>query len=128
MALRKCAACGECLPAGATARARFCSATCRKRASRSKGGDTVPLALVPPADATPDDVPMSRLDALERAAARLVRLLDESDPRSAAALNKEYRETLRELESLRDAAASTGAGGVHGGSDGHRRPFSATAL
>ena len=127
MALRKCAACGECLPAGATARARFCSATCRKRASRSKPTPT-PLALVPPADATPDDVPMSRLDALERTAARLNRLLDESDPRSAAALNKEYRETLRELESLRDAAASTGAGGVRGGSDGHRRPFSATAL
>jgi len=32
--------------------------------------------------------------------ARLERLLDMADPRSAAPLNKEYRETLHELETL----------------------------
>ena len=112
MALRKCAACGSDLPAGATARAKFCSATCRQRGHR---GAEASLSIVRPDAIEPGTAPESaapstRLTALEDAAARLNRLLDESDPRSAAALNKEYRETLRELESLR-AEARTGVAG-----------------
>lgn len=122
MALRKCAACGSDLPAGSTARAKYCSATCRKRASRSTP-DAPKLTLVPP---KADPAPTSRLAALEATAARLDRLLDEADPRSAAALNKEYRDTLRELESLRDVADEGGRG--HGPTGGNRRPFNASAV
>ncbi len=124
MALRKCASCGTSLPAGATARAKFCSATCRKRASRVKG-ETPALTLVPPVQPAESPEPTTRLEALESAAARLVRLLDESDPRSAAVLNKEYRETLRELDTLRAAATPEGE---HGRTHGNRRPFDASAI
>lgn len=122
MPLRKCASCGGDLPAGATARAKFCSATCRKRASRSGHSDP-PLKIVRDAEPTPE--PRTRLAALELAASRLERLLDQSDPRSAAALNKEYRETLRELDSLRK---ETEDGGGRGRSAGDRRPFNASAV
>ncbi len=126
MPLRKCASCGNSLPAGSTARAKFCSATCRKRASRAKEG-TPKLTLVPtPPASESDPAQVSRLDALELAAARLVRLLDESDPRSAAALNKEYRETLRELDALREAAATPEGG--HGRTSGNRRSFDSSAV
>lgn len=125
MPLRKCGSCGGSLPAGATARARFCSATCRKRANRA-GGSPTPLALVTtPEDTETDLPPMTHLEALESAAARLVTLLGEADPRSAAALNKEYRDTLRELESLRDVSQSEGG---RGRSEGQRRPFNAAAI
>ena len=123
--LRKCASCGGDLPAGVTARAKFCSATCRKRASRAKA-ETPALKLVPPAAPPSDPGQATRLEALESAASRLNRLLDEADPRSAAALNKEYRDTLRELESLRDAADEGGRG--HGPTVGNRRPFNASAV
>jgi hypothetical protein len=67
----------------------------------------------------------TRLESLQGAASRLERLLDESDPRSAAPLNKEYRETLREIEAL-------SASGQEGqGADSHsrtRRPFNASAI
>lgn len=120
MPLRKCSSCGANLPAGATARAKFCSATCRKRASRTKGeAPATPLRLVP------GSAPSTRRESLERAVVRLEKLLDESDPRSAAALNKEYRDTLRELESLRDVAQSEGG---RGRSEGQRRPFNAAAI
>lgn len=126
MALRKCEPCGGNLPAGATARAKFCSATCRKRASRARQSSTPSpmLKLV----ATPVPTPIettSRLEALEATAARLDRLLDESDPRSAAPLNKEYRETLREIESLREVES---AKGEHGRRVDRRQQFSAGAI
>lgn len=125
MALRKCASCGGDLAAGSTARAKFCSATCRKRASRA-GADSPTLSIVPPAPPEDKSPPLiSRIEALESAAARLNRLLDESDPRSAANLNKEYRETLRELDTLREAAAPKGG---HERTDGARRPFDAAAV
>ena len=125
MPLRTCAACGKSLPAGATARAKFCSATCRQRGHR---GTEVPLSIVPPQSSEAVDVTRhagDRLSALEAAVARLDRLLDESDPRSAAALNKEYRETLRELESVR-AETLTEAAGDRAGA--RRRPFNAAAI
>ena len=131
MPLRKCASCGGELPAGATARAKYCSSTCRSRAYRA--GDS-PLSLVVPEASEPQKVspprelaPRSggRLDSLRSAADRLERLLDEADPRSAAPLNKEYRETLREIETL-------SASGQEGqGADSHsrtRRPFNASAI
>ena len=126
MPLRKCASCGDSLPAGATARAKFCSPTCRKRASRAKG-ETPTLTLVLPAaqiEGSPT-ANTSRLAALEAAAVRLDRLLDEADPRSASALNKEYRETLRELETLRGAETPKGE---HDRTDRSRRPFDASAI
>lgn len=123
MPLRKCASCGANLPAGATARAKFCSATCRKRASRTKDETpATPLHLVP---SSAPGAPSTRRESLERAVVRLEKLLDESDPRSAAALNKEYRDTLRELESLRDVSQSEGG---RGRSEGQRRPFNAAAI
>lgn len=122
--LRKCASCGNDLPASSTARAQFCSATCRKRASRAKA-EAPALSLVP-LPASIGAPPVTRLEALEATAARLDRLLDEADPRSAAALNKEYRDTLRELESLREAADEGGRG--HGPTGGNRRPFNAAAV
>lgn len=124
MPLRKCSACGGDLPAGVTARAKFCSATCRSRAHRAKGAEA-PLALVPSARPVTTGPPSGRLAALEAAAARLDRLLDEADPRSAAPLNKEYRETLRELEVLR---VESQAGGASDRAAGRRRPFDATAI
>lgn len=125
MALRKCASCGNDLPAGATARAKFCSVTCRTRAHKAKAAPAT-LALVPPVPAPASEPAGTRLEALEATAARLNRLLDEADPRSAAPLNKEYRDTLRELDGLREAAAAEGRG--HGTSSGTRRPFSASAI
>jgi len=124
MPLRTCAACGTNLPAGATARAKFCSPTCRQRSHR---GAEAPLSIVRADQAAPAEPVKdgSRLSALEAAVARLDRLLDESDPRSAAALNKEYRETLRELESVRSETQTEGAG-VRAGA--RRRPFSASAI
>lgn len=119
--LRQCASCGTNLPAGATARAKFCSATCRKRASRAT--EAAPLTLVSSAP-SPSPTHASRLEALESTAARLDRLLDMADPRSAAQLNREYRETLREVEALR---AEAGQGG-HERSGASRRPFSASAI
>ena len=129
MPLRKCAACDGNLPAGATSRAKYCSAACRQRGHRSKVEPVAPLVLVPgvtkskPASAPPQH----RLSALESAAARLDRLLDEADPRSAAALNKEYRETLRELEAVRAEAQASGGAGEQRGA-GSRRAFSASAI
>lgn len=126
MALRKCASCGGDLPAGSTARAKFCSVTCRSRAHRSRCD--APLSLAPPTGPTEPEVsatPPGRLEALEAAVARLDRLLDEADPRSAAPLNKEYRETLRELEALR-SEARTEAVSDRAGS--RRRPFNAAAI
>ena len=124
MSLRKCASCGGDLPAGATSRAKFCSSTCRLRAHRAKASTPAPsLALVRQSD--PVEAPTSQLAALESAAARLVRLLDEADPRTGAALNKEYRETLREIEALRNAAATPERGNER---DRVRRPFSAAAI
>lgn len=129
MPLRKCAACGGDLPAGATARAKFCSTTCRSRAHRA--GDA-PLSLVAPDPAprvdSPPTVltprPTSRLASLQAAAERLVRLLDEADPRSAAPLNKEYRETLREIEAL-SASGQEGQGAER---HRERRPFIASTV
>lgn len=132
MPLRKCAACGGDLSAGVTSRAKYCSATCRSRAHRA--GDA-PLSLVPngttgadPADEAPRTLiprPPSRLASLEAAAKRLDGLLDQADPRSAAALNKEYRETLREIEAL----SASDQGGQGAGSHGRtRRPFDASAI
>lgn len=125
MPLRKCASCGGDLPAGATARAKFCSVTCRSRAHRAQAD--APLALVPSQEPqkTTDAPPSSRLAALEAAVARLDRLLDEADPRSAAALNKEYRDSLRELDALRAEARTEGAGDRTGS---RRRPFDAAAI
>ena len=124
MALRKCGSCGGDLPAGSTARAKFCSATCRKRANRA-AGDLPALTLVPPSAPAESPATTSRLDALEAAASRLDRLLEESDPRSAAALNREYRETLRELDALRAAEAPAEG---HGRTGGSYRPFDASAI
>lgn len=125
MPLRKCAACGGDLPAGATSRAKFCSSTCRQRGHR--GGESAALSIVPAPDVAPGPkaAPAGRLDALEAAVARLDRLLDEADPRSAAPLNKEYRETLRELEALRAEARTEGAGDRAGA---RHRSFSAAAI
>lgn len=130
MPLRKCASCSGDLPAGATARAKFCSTTCRSRAHRA--GDA-PLSLVTPDPAprvdSPPTVltprPTSRLASLQAAAERLVRLLDEADPRSAAPLNKEYRETLREIEAL-SASGQEGQGAD--GNSRARRPFNTSAI
>lgn len=125
MPLRKCASCGGDLPAGVTARAKFCSVNCRVRAHRSREKEQ-PLSLVRSAQAEASPVDTSeRLSALEAAAARLNRLLDEADPRSAAPLNKEYRETLRELEALRAESRTEGRSDRTGG---RRRPFDAAAL
>lgn len=124
MALRKCTSCGSDLPAGSTARARFCSATCRKRASRAKG-EAPTLKLVPPAQPSDQAEPATRLEALEATATRLDKLLDQADPRSAAALNKEYRETLRELDTLR---AATAPEGENRQTRSNRRPFDASAI
>ena len=126
MPLRKCAACGGDLPASATARAKFCSATCRQRGHR---GAEAPLSIVRPTpepapEPTPEPRPSGRLAALEAAVARLDRLLDEADPRSAAPLNKEYRETLRELEALRSEARTE----APSDRSGRRRPFDAAAI
>lgn len=132
MPLRKCESCGNNLPASATARAKFCSPTCRQRGHR---GTPAPLSLVGESSAKaadPDpassDAPApspSRLEALEAAAARLVRLLDESDPRSAAPLNKEYRETLRELDALRAESKEASSRASRSTAD---RSFSASAV
>lgn len=131
MALRKCAVCPNDLPAGATARAKYCSTTCRVRAHRTGGAQ---LSVVKadagdpteaPADPAPGPRPSSRLESLEAAAERLVRFLEEADPRSAAPLNKEYRETLREIEVL---SASGEQGGQGGGRNRERRPFSPAAI
>ena len=131
MPLRKCASCGGDLPAGATARAKFCSTTCRSRAHRA--GDASLSLVVPQGNIQPAEAPergtapgsVTRLDSLRSAAERLERLLDQADPRSAAPLNKEYRETLREIETL-------SASGQEGqGADSHsrtRRPFNASAI
>ena len=131
MPLRKCATCKGDLPAGATGRAKFCSTTCRTRAHKAKSKAPVPLTIVPRVESPPESAapapPSSRLDALESAVVRLVRLLDEADPRSAAALNKEYRETLRELETARAEAQASGGAGEQRGA-GSRRAFSASAI
>lgn len=129
MPLRKCAACGGDLPAGSTARAKFCSVTCRKRANRAKD-DALVLSIAPaPVDpeAVDAEVASSRLEALEASAARLVRFLEEADPRSAAPLNKEYRETLRELEAAR-AEAKAVEGGARERTDRRRGTFDASAI
>lgn len=131
MPLRKCAACPNDLPASATARAKFCSATCRTRSHRAGGS---PLSLVapdperpvessPPTTLTPR--PPSRLASLEAAAKRLDGLLDQADPRTAAALNKEYRETLREIEALSASGQEGQGAGSHSRA---RRPFDASAI
>lgn len=131
MPLRKCASCGGDLPAGATARAKFCSTTCRSRAHRA--GDA-PLSLVTPdpresgSDSQPRVLtprPTSRLESLQATAERLDRLLDQADPRSAAPLNKEYRETLREIEAL-SASGQEGQGADSRSRT--RRPFNASAI
>lgn len=132
MPLRKCAACGGDLPAGSTARAKYCSSTCRQRGHR---GGEAPLSLVPasapepePADETPRTLtprPPSRLASLQAAATRLDGLLDQADPRTAAALNKEYRETLREIEALSASGQEGQGAGSHGRA---RRPFDASAI
>lgn len=135
MPLRKCAGCGGDLAAGSTARAKYCSPTCRQRGHRSGGAA---LALVspaapstPPADGDTqgddDGKPASfdRVAALERATVRLEKLLGESDPRSAAALNKEYRETMRELDALR---AETQEVGSRARRDTAGRAFDASAI
>src|SRR5699024_8237990 len=85
LALRKCEApsCSEDLPAGVTARAKYCSGACRERAryARQNGNvATLSVAASAPEAGTPKVVG-SRREALERAASRLERLLDESDPR-----------------------------------------------
>lgn len=130
MPLRKCAACGRDLPAGATARAKFCSATCRQRGHRSTG-EAVSLSIVPtettPGPADDARVPSTRLAALEESAALLVALLKEADPRTGAALHKEYRETLRELESAR-AEAKAAEGGARERTGGRGRSFNASAI
>jgi hypothetical protein len=129
MPLRKCASCGGDLPAGATARAKFCSTTCRSRAHRA--GDA-PLSLVAAPAKEQDDEPRtltprstSRLTSLQSAAERLDKLLDQADPRSASALNKEYRETLREIEAL-SASGQEGQGADSRSRT--RRPFDASAI
>lgn len=125
MPLRKCASCGGDLPAGATARAKFCSTTCRSRAHRA--GDA-PLSLVSPETSQPPTVltprPASRLASLQAAAERLDGLLDQADPRTAAALNKEYRETLREIEAL----SASGQEGQGADRNRERRPFIASSV
>ena len=130
MPLRKCATCKGDLPAGATGRAKFCSTTCRTRAHKAKSKAPVPLTIVPRVESPPESAapapPSSRLDALESAVVRLVRLLDEADPRSAAPLNKEYRETLRELETVRAEVRASGGAGER--EPGTRRAFSAAAI
>ena len=125
MPLRRCQQCDGPLPAGSTGRAKFCSARCRVAANRAKG--TTPLTVAPDVIDTLDDpASSSRREALERAVSRLDRLLDESDPRSAAPLNKEYRETLRELEAL--TAAEHEEERAREGRTRERRPFSASAI
>lgn len=130
MPLRTCAVCGANLPAGATARAKYCSAACRTRAYRSKP-QGAPLALVPATQARDEPAPPpekgSRLEALEAAVVRLDRLLNEADPRSAAPLNKEYRETLRELEAARGEARAAEEG-ARDRSGRRRGSFSASAV
>lgn len=134
MALRNCQgpSCTNNLPAGATARAKYCSGACRERARYARqNGNVATLTVATPSsepdvpEAAPEAVG-SRREALERAAARLERLLDESDPRSAAPLNKEYRETLRELEAL--SAADEQEGRDRASRSRERRPFSASAI
>jgi len=101
--LRKCQQCGNDLSPSATARAKYCSPRCRVRASRARSGAPA-LEVVRIAASVETPVVASHSsthrEALQRAVARLERLLDMADPRSAAPLNKEYRETLRELETL----------------------------
>lgn len=131
MPLRKCASCGGDLPAGATARAKFCSTTCRSRAHRA--GDAPLSLVVPEGNDRPVGGPVrestpgtgTRLDSLRSAAERLERLLDQADPRSAAPLNKEYRETLREIETL-SASGQEGQGADSRSRT--RRPFNASAI
>lgn len=134
MALRKCQApsCANNLPAGATARAKYCSGACRERARYARQNGNVATLSVATSPSEPDapgsapEVSGSRREALERAVSRLERLLDESDPRSAAPLNKEYRETLRELEAL--SAAEQQEGRDRDSRNRERRPFSASAI
>ena len=130
--LRKCEQCGADLPAGATVRAKYCGARCRQRAyhDRKRGvpaaGRRILVVAELPAESPSGEDSRSRLERLEAAAIRLDRLLDIADPRTAAALNKEYRDTLQQLEALRDAQADSV---THGKQDYHeRRPFQLTAI
>ena len=126
MPLRKCAGCGGDLPAGATSRAKFCSSTCRSRGYRGSALSIVD-ATEPASEPEPASDVTTRLEALEEAAGVLRKLLSQSDPRSAAALSKEYRETLRELDSLRAEQQGVGAS-RDGGRTSERRPFNASAI
>lgn len=133
--LRSCAQCGSDLPAKATARAKFCSDACRVRAHRGRTGApdlvVVGAGALPPGAPTvrpvsDSTVPVGRLAALREHEARLARLLAESDPRTAAPLSKEYRETLKEIETLVEAE---GREGQHrGGSRRAGRSFDASAV
>ena len=129
--LRKCEQCGADLPAAATARAKYCGARCRQRAYHDRkrgvpaaGRGGLVVAQLPAESADSEDA-RTLLEKLEATAARLDRLLDLADPRTAAALNKEYRDTLRELDALREAQAD---GVTRGKQDKARRPFRLTAI
>lgn len=119
--LRKCAACAQPFIAK-TAKARFCSATCR---SRNHRGQVVPLRAVDAPDAERSERPaaLGRLEAstlkalqdaqrdespLGIAVLELARTIDSPDtPASPKAnLTREFRATL--AEALKGAAAASG--------------------
>lgn len=126
-----CEFCGKQLENRGGRPAKYCSATCRKKASR---GDQQPveafrtLAAVEPI--RPDVKPAgtgTALDFLIAQRDRLDRMLNECEPERAAALAKEYRETLREIEQVEEEQKLE-ASREPGAAARPRRSFDATSF
>lgn len=109
--VRRCEFCGKQLEHHDSGRPpKYCSAVCRKKASR---GDQQPVnvfrALAPVEPIRPPAPPAaagdgSRLEFLIKQRDRLDRMLNECAPERAAALAKEFRDTLREIDELNELA------------------------
>lgn len=93
--MRRCQACGESLE-GRSPRARYCSSTCRGRGFRG----AAPLVPLPGPDEAPVADPDAPLPTLEEVAAELAAQLrsPHCPPTAKAALAREYRATLVEIE------------------------------
>lgn len=100
--MRRCQACGTSLE-GRSPRARYCSSTCRGRGHRG-AAPLVPLPAPNEAAAAPD--PDAPLPTLEEVAAELAAQLrsPHCPPTAKAALAREYRATLAEIEKSRPKA------------------------
>ena len=104
-ASRDCARCGvEFAPPTKGSRARFCSGACREAASKARkfGIPEASVATLPttrPVDGDEPDV----LPSLDDVARELGRALNSphTPPTAKAALAREYRATLAELENLK---------------------------